>query len=167
MDTFNIEQDFKIYFEPLCNYVNHYLDDWDSSREVVQGVFRHLSQEPSSLLSAPSTKTNLYIKVREQMMDYIQKNKNKKGFAANIKLDEIPNDQNELESFMMRGEILKSMDTMKPQMKNIFTLSKIEGLTYSEIASFLGITKRTAEDNVARALRHIKDDLKSNPHIFG
>jgi RNA polymerase sigma-70 factor (ECF subfamily) len=76
------------------------------------------------------------------------------------------NSEDPLRSYVIRQEIMKSLDKMKPKMKQIFTLSKIEGLTYGEIASYLNVSKRTVEDNIAKALIILKDELKNNETIF-
>ncbi|MEL6123360.1 MAG: sigma factor-like helix-turn-helix DNA-binding protein, partial [Bacteroidota bacterium] len=73
----------------------------------------------------------------------------------------------DLDPYLLREEILKAVDTLKPKMKKIFSLSKFEGLTYSEIASFMNISKRAVEDNVARSLFLLREELKDNEELFG
>ena len=115
----------------------------------------------------PSVKSYLYSAVRNRMIDTIRSNKKAKDYASTLDPDGITNEETDIDSFLIREEILKSMDKMKPKMKKIFTLSKMEGLTYSEIASYLNISKRAVEDNVAKALKHLKKDLSTNEELFG
>jgi len=67
---------------------------------------------------------------------------------------------------ILRQEILKSLDKLKPKMKKIFSLCKIEGLTYGEAAAYLDVSKRTVEDNIAKALVLLRDDLKQNEYVY-
>jgi RNA polymerase sigma-70 factor (ECF subfamily) len=46
------------------------------------------------------------------------------------------------------------LNGLKPVVRSVFLLSKLEGLTYPEIAATLGIALRTVEAHMAVALRH-------------
>jgi len=143
----NFEEVFKTYFGPLCNYVNSYIKDFEASREIVQGTFLKVWENRDSIDINTSAKSYLYSAVRNRMIDQIRSNK-------------------KLDAYLIREEILKSMDKLKPKMRKIFSLSKIEGLTYSEIAAYLNISKRAVEDNVAKALRLLKEDLQESEVLF-
>lgn len=162
----NFEEVFKTYFGPLCNYVNSYLKDWESSREIVQGTFMKVWENKDSISINTSAKSYLYSAVRNRMIDVIRANKKQDEYKSTVDINEIDEDISQMNSFLIREEILKSMDKLKPKMKKIFHLSKIEGLTYSEIAAYLNISKRAVEDNVAKALRLLKEDLEGNETIF-
>ena len=163
----NFEQVFKSYFGPLCNYVNSYIKDWENSREIVQGVFLKIWEGRDNLEINTSVKSYLYSSVRNRMIDHIRSDKKAKEYADTLDPEGISNEEKEMDSFLIREEILKSMEKMKPKTKKIFALSKMEGLTYAEIASYLNISKRAVEDNVAKALKHLKEDLAKNSEIFG
>ena len=46
-------------------------------------------------------------------------------------------------------------------MPDVFTMSKINGLTYSEIADELGISPKTVENQMGRALRLLREIMKT------
>ncbi len=165
-DESNFEEVFKTFFGPLCNYVNSYIKDWESSREIVQGTFMKVWENKDSIEINTSVKSYLYSAVRNRMIDQIRSNQKLEEYKTTINIDETEENADQLNSFLVRQEILKSLDKLKPKMKKIFSLSKIEGLTYSEIAAYMNISKRAVEDNVAKALRLLKDDLKDNEIIF-
>lgn len=46
-------------------------------------------------------------------------------------------------------------DGLKPNIRNVFLLSRLEGMTYPEIAAKLNVSLRTVESHMADALRHL------------
>ncbi|HSI45918.1 MAG TPA: sigma-70 family RNA polymerase sigma factor [Methylophilus sp.] len=57
-----------------------------------------------------------------------------------------------LETLLQLDQLLNGL---KPVVRTVFLLSKLEGLIYPEIASALGISLRTVEAHMAVALRHV------------
>ena len=162
----NFEDVFKTYFGPLCNYVNSFIKDWETSREIVQGTFLKVWENRDSIDVNTSAKSYLYSAVRNRMIDHIRANKKQEEYKNTVNVDDIDENVDHMNSYLIREEILKSMDKLKPKMRKIFSLSKIEGLTYNEIAAYLNISKRAVEDNVAKALRLLKEDLQENEVLF-
>lgn len=162
----NFEEVFKTYFGPLCNYVNSYIKDWESSREIVQGTFMKVWENKDTIQINTSAKSYLYSAVRNRMIDMIRSNKKLDEYKNAANVDEIEENIEHMNSFVVREEILRSMDKLKPKMRKIFSLSKVEGLTYNEIAAYLNISKRAVEDNVAKALKLLKEDLEGNELLF-
>lgn len=162
----SFEEVFKTYFGPLCNYVNSFIKDWEASREIVQGTFLKVWENKDSIDINTSAKSYLYSAVRNRMIDHIRANKKLEDYKNTVNVDDIDENITHMDSYLIREEILKSMDKLKPKMRKIFSLSKIEGLTYNEIAAYLNISKRAVEDNVAKALRLLKEDLQENEVLF-
>lgn len=51
------------------------------------------------------------------------------------------------------------MERLTPRTRQVFSLQRIEGLTYTEIAQALGITMGTVEKHVTTALRFLMQRL--------
>lgn len=158
----NFEEVFKAYFGPLCNYVNSYINNWEGSREIVQGAFMKIWENKEDITITSSIKNYLYSTVRNRMIDGIRTDKKLEEYRNSISVDALVENPKDLDPYLLREEILKAVDNLKPKMKKIFSLSKFEGLTYSEIASFMNISKRAVEDNVARSLFLLREELKDN-----
>lgn len=160
---------FEEYFNPLLNFINQYLQNTENSREVVQITFMKLWDKKDRLSIDTSLKNYLYRSAKNAMIDYIRKHQ-----KLNIISDEqeqliqsLPDtDDSYLSPYIIRNEILKAMEELKPKNKEIFRLSKFEGLTYEEIANHLNISKRSVEDNVARATIKLKEILLRTSQIF-
>jgi len=160
---------FKEYFNPLVNFVNKYLNNFENSREVVQMTFVKLWSNRTNLEVRSSVKSYLYQTTKNTMIDFIRKNKNILNAAEleNSIVTVLIDEQNEnLDPYILRQAIDKCLRNLKPKAKEIFELHKYEGLTYEEIADFLNISKRSVEDNISKILKYLKEELKNHPEFF-
>lgn len=66
----------------------------------------------------------------------------------------------EIYSKELQEKYSKSLDTLSEQCRKIFSLSRDSSMKYSEIASRLGISQRTVENEVYRSLKVLKKSLK-------
>lgn len=160
---------FKEYFGPLINFVNSYLDNIEDSKEVVQNTFLTIWKNRDQIELRSSVKSYLYQSTKNNMIDFIRKNKNAKN---NIGLDNtdaehyIDDNDEHLDPFIVRNAIELVLKNFKPKSRQIFELNKFEGLTYDEIAQYLDISKRSVEDNVSKVTLALRSQLKNHPYFF-
>jgi RNA polymerase sigma-70 factor, ECF subfamily len=160
---------FKDYYNPLVNFINSYLGNIEDSKEVVQNVFFKLWENKDSLQFQISLKGYIYQSAKNAMIDYIRANKRHKGHLDvddAIEQKIVDSNSEELDPFVIRSEIENLISQLKPKNREIFELSKFEGLTYEEISDYLKISKRTVEDNISRTMSFLKENLKNNKEIF-
>jgi len=72
---------------------------------------------------------------------------------------EINTEQYYLEIDLIK-RIEKSINSLPPKRKEIFRLSREQGLKYKEIADKLGISVKTVEAQMGLALKYLREDLK-------
>ncbi len=140
------------------------IHDWDLSQEVVHAVFVKIWESREQLSIQSSVKSYLFQAVKNRSIDTLRKmgseNKLKEEVLSRTKEDH-QETIIEDEQIILRHLIKQAVQQLKPRMKQIFELHKFEGLTYQEIADYLQISKRTVEDNMARALKILYNQLKS------
>jgi RNA polymerase sigma-70 factor (ECF subfamily) len=74
------------------------------------------------------------------------------AYDAEIASDE-PSAERELAAEQVVTALRNAIAALSPQCRTVFLLSRIDGLTYTEIASKRGISVKTVEKHVSRALR--------------
>jgi RNA polymerase sigma-70 factor (ECF subfamily) len=155
------EQVFKEYFNPLVNFVNSHINNWEDSREIVQNTFMKIWEVKDRLDIDSSLKAYLYQATRNGMIDFIRSSKRNRSMVDDLKntTSEYEDEPQALNSMLIKQEILRAMDTLKPKNREIFRLNKIEGLTHKEIAAHLEISVRSVEDNVKRATESVREIL--------
>lgn len=56
--------------------------------------------------------------------------------------------------------LARVLATMEPELRSCWTLREIDGMTYREVATALGVTEATARGRIARARTHVIDHMK-------
>ena len=112
--------------------------------------------------SIPLSKVICTDRLRTGPIDHIRKKKTETKKKAEIlaQSKEFVEYRDYEDSYRVKEKIFWALNQIKPKYRKVFTLSKIEGLTYDEIAEYLNISKRTVEYNMARALESLCGLLK-------
>ncbi|MBK7634211.1 MAG: sigma-70 family RNA polymerase sigma factor [Saprospiraceae bacterium] len=159
---------FKEYFNPLVNFVNKYLENYENSREVVQSTFVKIWQYKNQIEIKTSVKAYLYQMTKNTMIDFIRSNKSmvSASLVENEMLLLQDTTVEHLDPYIVRQAFELAMIDLKDKPREIFRLNKFEGLTYEEIADYLNVSKRSVEDNVAKVSNHLKEKLKNHSYFF-
>ena len=59
----------------------------------------------------------------------------------------------------LRSALTEAVNELPPGCREVFQLSRSQGLRYAEIASTLGISVKTVESQMGKALRHLRTRL--------
>ena len=131
------------------------------AKELVQNLFVHLYENRSSLVITTSLESYLYQSVRNRCLNQIKQWKTQKEHLENY-LWEHESSAN-LETTIRQNElehaVFKIVESLPSQRKNVFLLSRVKGLSNSEIAGKLNISKRTVETHISHALKDLKVKL--------
>ena len=65
----------------------------------------------------------------------------------------------------LREALQKVVDTLPPQQKRVFELSRMEGLKHEDIARQLNVSRETVKKHVSEALRMVRLQLRQFKHI--
>ncbi|MGB0930867.1 MAG: RNA polymerase sigma-70 factor, partial [Chitinophagales bacterium] len=158
-------QAFEEYYQPLCNFAYKFVKDRDEAEDVVQPVFINLwkkrtelqlnSKLSSYLFSATKNNALMTLRRREYNSMYVEHVKHR---ADRIYDEEIGKEE---EALLLKEKITKAIHTLPPKCQQIFKLSKLSGLTYKEIADDLSISTKTVENQMSKALRILRKQLKN------
>ena len=103
----------------------------------------------------------MFTSVKDTLLDQFKKEE-RKAKREEVYNELIRDSESSLDSYIIKSEIMKSLDRVKPKVRKIFILNKMEGLNYPEIAQYLRISQRSVEDNMSKALKSLRKDLAGN-----
>ena len=153
---------FQNYFQVLVAFAYKYLNDLDLSKEITQNVFVKLFEKRQTIHITFNLKSYLFRMVYNDCMNLIKREKTIRfhheeyiqGQDVYENMDDI-SEQTEKEY-----QIYQAINKLPPQCKLIIERSRLEGKKNQIIAEELGISVRTVETQISKALRLIKSSVK-------
>lgn len=152
---------FDTYYQLLVTFAFRYLNDLDSSRNVVQDLFVSLFDKRESINIHTSLKSHLYQSVRNRAINVLKREKMQRDHHHRILEENSGSEFYEEISDVdeLQNRIAKVVNNLPGQCQRIFRMSRQDGISNSDIADQLSISKRTVETQISKALKKIREDL--------
>lgn len=151
---------FYTYFEPLTYFANKYLNDLELSKDLVQMVFSHIYEKRSELKINSSLKSYLYQSITNRSLNEIKSRKVHDKHHEDIKnRSDVSYDEQSIELNELESKINSVVNGLPDQCQRIFKLSRFDHKSNQEIADELGISKRTVETQISKALKILRQSL--------
>jgi RNA polymerase sigma-70 factor (ECF subfamily) len=153
---------FRNYYPSLCHFAFQFLNDRELAEETVQDLFVKFWEKKETLNIENSVKHYLFRAVKNQCINQLQHEKIKQKYAGKVKENfrESIDPEFCFPEVDLVGRIEKSIESLPPKRKEIFRLSRENGLKYKEIADELHISVKTVEAQMGLALKHLREELK-------
>lgn len=154
---------FRNHYANLCGYAVKYVWELDQAEEIVQDLFFNLWNKRKDLYISSSIESYLFRAVRNACLNYLKHRKVRENYAAIVQEHHNPGlslNDNPVETLELQKKIEEAIDALPPERKKVFMLSRYEGLKYKDIADSLGISVKTVEAQMGKALKFLKEELK-------
>ncbi len=133
--------------------------DEDDAKEIVQDMFKSL-WERRNQLSLEDPERYIFRSVKLKTMEFIRnKSIRKRHHNLIISRSEIGYEDHHVQVNELHVKVKHVIDSLPRQCKNVFKMSREEGLTNKEIAKMLLISERAVEYHISRALSTLKLSL--------
>ena len=130
----------------------------EDAKDLLQVTFCKLWQYRKSLSSEYSPEQQLFYIARNVFIDYLRKENNYQKIKQSVKTKtETEKNADDLFEFDIKAQLQKNLSAMPAIRKKIFELNKLEGYSYKEIAHILNIPVKSVDNNLAKALRHLRN----------
>jgi len=158
---------FDNYYQLLVGFAYRYLNDLDSARNVVQDIIVGLYDKREFIKIHTSLKAHLYQSVRNRALNVLKREKMQRDHHNRILEEE--KDQSYYEDKLavneLESRIANVVKDLPGQCRRIYLMSRQEGLSNSDIAADLDISKRTVETQISKALKKIREDLLKHGYL--
>ncbi|WP_343330743.1 RNA polymerase sigma-70 factor [Polaribacter staleyi] len=151
------------YHHSLCVYANSLINNHIQADDVVQNVFVKLWEKRKSINESYSLKSFLYKAVYNEFIDQYRKTQSvlriEKVYVDYI--NTIIDSGSEEDNEKLISLVNDSIQQLPPKCKQIFELSKSEGLSNIEISEYLNVSIKTVEFHITNAFSIIRKKIKN------
>jgi RNA polymerase sigma-70 factor (ECF subfamily) len=158
-------QVFQLYVHKVYQFVLGYVKDRADAEDVVQQVFQKLWTSRDMIDTGKSFSGFLFTIAYRKTIDHIRQNKSRKqGLVRFMHQLEEPASDNTADYLLTHHQLdmdyHQAIDALTPKRKEIFLLSRHEGLSNKEIAARLQLSVKTVENHMTAALFTLRSHLK-------
>lgn len=153
---------FRLHYFSLCRYAFSLLNDADEAEEVVQEAMFRIWENRHKIEISTSWQAYLFRAIRNQSLNHIRRKKIHLNYvdASEHRHEELSDDTSDMVSVNeLQRRIREAVASLPPERQRIFIMSRYEGLKYREIADELGISVKTVENQLGRALASLRTEL--------
>ena len=155
---------FRKYYVRLCGFANKYFNDPEEAREVVQEVFTKIWEGKEDIDPEESLRAYFFKITRNICINKLRRKQVESKYIEIYKLVYVDkrgvSPYESLIANELNDNITAALLNIPPKCRRIFDLSRVEGLKYSEIAEVLGISVKTVEAQMSKALQILRLELK-------
>lgn len=152
---------FREFYAPLVGFAESLLHVRQAAEEVVQDVFLEVWRRRESLQLEETWRAYLYRATRNRGLNELRHERVKLKSEPMLRAPEAvePSGQDELEAAELEAAFRRALAALPEPVREVFELSRRDGLRYGEMAAALGISVKTVEARMGRALKELREHL--------
>ncbi len=163
-----LRQLFEQHYNMVCQAIYRFVRDQSTAEDLAQEVFLRFWEKRHSIEVTSSLPAYLRRMAINEGLGYLRRNKR----WEQDELDparESGSDYSAEEHYLhgeLQDNITDAINTLPPKCRTVFQLSRFEELTYQEIADQMGISIKTVENQMGKALRVLRKRLQQYLHLL-
>lgn len=165
---------FQEYYQPLCHLSIQYLEDEEEAKEVVQEAFVKLWEIRQNLDPDSNIRNFLFTLVKNSCLNLLKRRQILLRHHEKIRRLEMHYQYESLarmgDDYLEFNELKEKIDIairkLPEHCRVVFEMSRFEELKNREIAENLGVTQKTVEAHLTKALKILRKDLKDYLPLF-
>lgn len=155
MTSQQFQHHYTALYLPLGLYALRMVRDLNVAQDLVQEAFLTVWQKITDGFEPQNFKAYMYVTVRNAALVYLR-NANKLVSIDEAAAEVAPEDIDRSE---MDAQIWRAVDALAPRCREIFLLSKRDGLSHAQIAEKLNISVKTIENQITKANKALRGSL--------
>lgn len=161
-DDSALKELFHQHYQRVCQTMHRFIRDKNLVEDLAQNVFIRFWEKRHQINVTTSVGAYFHRMAINEALAYLRKTKNKETeeITAQTPTDSLESVETGYLQSELKSEIIKAIDTLPPRCRTVFQLSRFEELTYKEIAVKMEISVKTVENQMGKALRVLREELK-------
>ncbi len=158
-----LEEVFRANYQGMCAFVRRFVFAPDIAEELVQDVFFKLWSKREALSEIDALRTYLYRAARNTALNHLRRKKLESAWEEQEAARGEPITSGATDDEASTSEVAVAVNAaigrLPTRCREIFLMSREGGMTYGEIAHALGISIKTVETQMGRALKSLRLSL--------
>jgi len=158
----SLEQLFNYYYPRLYGFSKSFLKLEQGIDDIIQEVFIRIWQNRKRIKDPASFNSYIFTITRNLLLNELRSRLNNNNLKEEIRKLSIAQEytiSEELDYKDFKNRVDKIISELPERQKEVFMLSRAEGLSHKEIASKLEITPKTVEYHISSAIKSVKVKL--------
>lgn len=162
---------FKIYHTPILTFLKKIVKSEEDAEDLAQEIFSNLWQKPEVWHNNPEIDRYIYRMAKYSALTFLRdlKHEASKGhnYAPLESLDKIESDRSTIDPILCNETLvlfMMGLDKMPLKRREVFKLSRFDGLSHNDIAKKMNLSVRTVESHIHSALSSLKKAMFIWPH---
>lgn len=165
-DILAFDQVYELYSHKLFSFVFKIVKNEDEADDIVQEVFVKIWESREKLGDYKLLNSYLFTIAYNNSIDLIRKRINSSKYLDHLKNSSVlqitPTTISEIEFNELNIQVEKLIANLPERQKHVYLLHREDGLTYTEIAEQLGISKNTVENHMVKALKYLRQNMDNS-----
>lgn len=165
-DVLAFDEIYRRYSKRLYLFVFGIIKSKKDAEDVVQEVFVKIWENRSKIKQYLSFQSYLFTIAHNTTISLLRNKMKDDKFIENIKLlqysEKGDSVQAEIEFNELNKKLQTSLNSLPERQRQVYLLSREEGLSYKQIAEKLEISINTVENQMVKALKFLRERLKDS-----
>jgi RNA polymerase sigma-70 factor (ECF subfamily) len=163
-DPLAFERIFHAYYAPLCSFASSYVRSHEISEEIVQDLFCWIWDRRFTLEMPSGLRLWIFTAVRNRSLNALRDRRLELSTYERVALDARPRPVAEspdavLSARELSDAVARTVALMPPRCREAFTLIRLQHMSYAEAAHVMGISSKTVEVHMTRAMANLRASL--------
>jgi RNA polymerase sigma-70 factor (ECF subfamily) len=151
---------FREHYPALVASATRLLGERSLAEEIAQDVMLELWRRRDTLELTGPVRAYLHSAARNRALNRLRQGRTAQRGEVYVKgPSEAPAADSRVMSGELAGAVAEAIASLSGPQREVFEMSRTRGLTYNEIATLLGISVKSVEARMGRALKQLRDHL--------
>lgn len=163
-DAAAFERLFRRYYEELVPFVLHYVKKPEIAEELVQDIFYNIWRSRHRWNPRGTLTAYLFGAARNNSLKYLKRRRVLVRLREDLgewKLTASANPHRDVEHQDFKQALRHAIDALPARRRQVYLLSREQGLTYAEIAAVMNISVNTVENHMVKAMKSLRERLST------